>query len=59
MDRQFSEDEAREVFARAAERQQADAARGQGLSLDELREIGALTDQPLEVGEVLPDDVQQ
>ncbi len=40
MDRQFSEDEAREVFARAAERQQADAARGQGLSLDELREIG-------------------
>jgi len=40
MNRQFSEDEAREVFSRAAERQQADAAKGQGLSLDELREIG-------------------
>lgn len=41
MDRQFTEDEAREVFARAAERQHAVGARGAGLSLDELRAIGA------------------
>ena len=41
MDRHFTEDEAREVFARAAERQHAVGARGAGLSLDELRAIGA------------------
>ena len=40
MDHQFSEDEAREVFARAAERQHAVQAQGEGLSLDELRAIG-------------------
>lgn len=39
MDHQFSEEEAREVFARAAERQHAVGAR-EGLSLDELRAIG-------------------
>lgn len=41
MDRQFTQDEAREIFARAAERQHAVAAEGEGLSLDELRAIGA------------------
>ncbi|PAP78340.1 hypothetical protein [Rubrivirga marina] len=41
MDRQFTEEEAREVFARAAERQHAVGARADGLSLDELRAIGA------------------
>ena len=40
MDRQFSEDEAREVFARAAERQHEVRSKGEGLSLDELRAIG-------------------
>lgn len=40
MDRQFTEDEAREVFARAAERQHAVRSKGEGLSLDELRAIG-------------------
>ena len=41
MDRHFTEEEAREVFARAAERQHAVGARADGLSLDELRAIGA------------------
>jgi hypothetical protein len=41
MDRHFTEEEAREVFARAAERQHAVGAKGAGLSLDELRAIGA------------------
>lgn len=41
MDRQFTEDEAREVFARAAERQHAVGTGRAGLSLDELRAIGA------------------
>ena len=40
MDHQFTEDEAREVFARAAERQHAVRSKGEGLSLDELRAIG-------------------
>ena len=37
----FTEDEARQIFARAAERQHAVASRGEGLSLDELQAIGA------------------
>jgi hypothetical protein len=37
----FTEDEARQIFARAAERQHAVEARGEGLSLDELQAIGA------------------
>ena len=40
MDHQFTEDEAREVFARAAERQHEVRSKGEGLSLDELRAIG-------------------
>ncbi len=37
----FTEDEARQIFARAAERQHAVEARGEGLSLEELQAIGA------------------
>ena len=37
----FTEDEARQIFARAAERQHAVASRGEGLSLDDLQAIGA------------------
>jgi len=37
----FSEDEARQIFARAAERQHAAEAKGEELSLDELKAIGA------------------
>ncbi len=36
----FTEDEARQIFARAAERQHAVEARGEGLSVEELQEIG-------------------
>ena len=36
----FTEEEARQIFARAAERQHAVEARGEGLSLKELQEIG-------------------
>ncbi|PAP78339.1 hypothetical protein [Rubrivirga marina] len=37
----FTEDEARQIFARAAERQHAVEARGEELSLEELQAIGA------------------
>ena len=40
MTRRFSEDEARRIFARAAERQHAEDRRPEGLSLTELQEIG-------------------
>ena len=40
MDRSFSEDQARAIFARAAERQHATEMRGEGLTLAELQEIG-------------------
>ena len=36
----FSEEEARRIFARAAERQQASEPASEGLSLDELQEVG-------------------
>ena len=36
----FTEDEARQIFARAAERQHAVEARGEGLSVEELQAIG-------------------
>lgn len=40
MSRQFSEDEARDIFARAAERQHATDTQGEGLTLAELQDIG-------------------
>jgi hypothetical protein len=40
MPNRFSEDEARRIFARAAERQHAEDRRPEGLSLAELQEIG-------------------
>ena len=40
MSRQFSQDEARDIFARAAERQHATETHGEGLTLTELQEIG-------------------
>lgn len=40
MPQRFSEDEARRIFARAAERQHAEQSRPEGLSLEELQEIG-------------------
>lgn len=41
MARQFSDEEAQRIFARAAERQHAAPASGNGLTLRELQEIGA------------------
>jgi hypothetical protein len=40
MSESFSEEEARQIFARASERQHAVAGRGEGLSLTELQAIG-------------------
>lgn len=40
MSRQFSQDEAQDIFARAAQRQHATDMRGEGLTLAELQEIG-------------------